>query len=451
MSASSGRHFFISYSRTDTTQKQNIIKQLRTRGINLWVDIENLVPGSPAWEREIERAIRDAAGIIVLLSPDSNNSEWVRREISFAEQNDKQIFPVLIRGDEDDSVPLRLSSHQWVDLRRNYNNGLDGLADALKDQLGITAVSNGIKVYAIQTAIPDTSLENQESVQEYVVSGETIPPKKAQALNKWFLPAGILIVISILALGSLWAGSQLISQISPSQSSFTATVFTTAMATTTPTAAAIKTQTPANTSLPPTATIPAPDRLSEYLSDVQVLYIDTFDDPLGSGWSVDAGTIENGVMELIGNENWSFSYWNGEFGENEGVVLDFNYSINSLSEIFMGYGIWETDEYKRFGAYIGGDQPKVDEYRGNEDHGGANLSGNLTLQPGTTYSLLIAILPNGEFLEAIWDPSNSSEALFYREKIDETWAGLIWTLWIGVNQNTIQFDNFHEIKFSSAK
>ena len=55
MSASSGRHFFISYSRTDTTQKQNIIKQLRARGINLWVDIENLVPGSPAWEREIER------------------------------------------------------------------------------------------------------------------------------------------------------------------------------------------------------------------------------------------------------------------------------------------------------------------------------------------------------------------------------------------------------------
>ena len=97
MSTSSGRHFFISYSRTDTTQKQNIIKQLRARGINLWVDIENLVPGSPAWEREIERAIRNAAGIIVLLSPDSNNSEWVRREISFAQQNDKQIFPVLIR------------------------------------------------------------------------------------------------------------------------------------------------------------------------------------------------------------------------------------------------------------------------------------------------------------------------------------------------------------------
>jgi TIR domain len=145
MSTSSGRNFFISYSRADTSKKQNIVKQLRARGINLWVDIENLVPGTPAWELEIERAIRGAAGIIVLLSPESNNSEWVRREISFAEQNDKYVFPVLIRGDEDDSIPLRLSNHQWVDLRKDFENGLDELSDALHDHLGITAVNKEVK------------------------------------------------------------------------------------------------------------------------------------------------------------------------------------------------------------------------------------------------------------------------------------------------------------------
>jgi len=46
MSPSSGRHFFISYSRTDTTQKQNIIKQLRARGINLWVVADNVRKGA---------------------------------------------------------------------------------------------------------------------------------------------------------------------------------------------------------------------------------------------------------------------------------------------------------------------------------------------------------------------------------------------------------------------
>ena len=133
LSASSGRHFFISYSRTDTTQKQNIIKQLRARGINLWILRIWCLAARPGNARS--SATRNAAGIIVLLSPDSNNSEWVRREISFAQQNDKQIFPVLIRGEEDDSVPLRLSNYQWVDLRIHSDSGLDDLADALKDQL----------------------------------------------------------------------------------------------------------------------------------------------------------------------------------------------------------------------------------------------------------------------------------------------------------------------------
>jgi hypothetical protein len=113
-------YFFMSYSREDIVLQKRVLTELRQRGVNVWVDVENLIPGSPAWEREIERSIRGAAGVIVLLSPNANNSEWVRREISFAEQNQKRIFPVLIHGDEDDSIPLRLSHHQRVDLRRNF-------------------------------------------------------------------------------------------------------------------------------------------------------------------------------------------------------------------------------------------------------------------------------------------------------------------------------------------
>ena len=91
--STSAPHFFISYSREDAALQSRIVAELRGRGINVWVDVEHLIPGSPAWEREIERSIRGAKGVIVLLSPDSNNSEWVRREISFAEQNEKRIFP----------------------------------------------------------------------------------------------------------------------------------------------------------------------------------------------------------------------------------------------------------------------------------------------------------------------------------------------------------------------
>ena len=145
MSPSSSPYFFISYSREDTSQQRRVVAELRERGINAWVDTENLIPGSPEWEREIERSIRGAAGFIVLLSPNSNNSEWVRREISFAEGNNKRIFPVLIHGNEDNSVPLRLSSHQRVDARKSMNKAMDDLTSALNDFLGVTAVSKSIK------------------------------------------------------------------------------------------------------------------------------------------------------------------------------------------------------------------------------------------------------------------------------------------------------------------
>jgi TolB protein len=190
MNPPSGQYFFISYSRADTAQQRKIVAELRGRGVNVWVDTENLVPGSPAWEREIEKSIRGASGVIVLLSPESNNSEWVRREISFTEEHDKRIFPVLIHGDENDSIPLRLSSHQRVDLRHNFSQGLDELANALKDHLGVTAVNKTIKVGTKQPSI-SLSPEN---------------------LKKFALPAAIVLV-GLLCIGGVAFAVRMISNV----------------------------------------------------------------------------------------------------------------------------------------------------------------------------------------------------------------------------------------------
>jgi len=179
MASAAAPYFFMSYSREDVVLQQRIVAELRGRGLNIWVDIENLIPGSPAWEREIERSIRGAEGIIVLLSPDSNNSEWVRREISFAEDNEKRIFPVLITGEEDDSIPLRLSDHQRVDLRSNFQNGIDELANGLKHHLGVTAV---IKLKKQETKPP--------------VSLPTVD------LKKFVLP-GLIALIGVACIGGL--------------------------------------------------------------------------------------------------------------------------------------------------------------------------------------------------------------------------------------------------------
>ena len=183
MSTSPAPYFFMSYSREDTVKQRRVVKELRSRGINIWVDVENLTPGTPTWEREIEKAIRGAMGIVVLLSPEANNSEWVRREISFGEQHRKRIFPVLIEGDDNTSTPLRLSNHQRVDLRTKFEDGLDELAVAIKDYIGIKQ-----------------EIASQSQVNIKVPR----PPKPTLDLKKFGVPA-LLVLIGLMAVGGIIA------------------------------------------------------------------------------------------------------------------------------------------------------------------------------------------------------------------------------------------------------
>ena len=65
----SGAYFFVSYSRADIGVQRRIVTELRKRGVNAWVDTENLIPGSPAWEHEIERSIVDKKHLLRLSAP----------------------------------------------------------------------------------------------------------------------------------------------------------------------------------------------------------------------------------------------------------------------------------------------------------------------------------------------------------------------------------------------
>lgn len=124
---------FISYSRRDDAMMQHVVKYLREEGLYIWLDNENLVPGTPVWEVELEKAIKRSDAVVVLLSPDSKSSEWVTRELVIAQRHKKRIFPILIRGDEDSSLHFRLSTHQYIDFRNREAKGLRELYTAIAD------------------------------------------------------------------------------------------------------------------------------------------------------------------------------------------------------------------------------------------------------------------------------------------------------------------------------
>ncbi|MBI5668534.1 MAG: toll/interleukin-1 receptor domain-containing protein [Chloroflexi bacterium] len=130
------QEIFLSYSRKDSAIMHRLRNDLRAAGFTVWTD-EGIEPGTPSWKSEIENAIRACDCLVIIFSPDANNSRWVRAEIDFAETLNKPMFPLLARGDRTTSIPFGFSTYQWIDIRRpsDYDSGFQLLADAIQNRL----------------------------------------------------------------------------------------------------------------------------------------------------------------------------------------------------------------------------------------------------------------------------------------------------------------------------
>lgn len=441
---------FISYSRRDEEIMRKIAFFLRDQGFKVWVDNEKLIPGTPAWEESIEIAIKKAFAVIVILSPDSKNSEWVRREITYSDQFSKRVFPVLIKGTEEVSLPIRLVTRQYIDLRQNEEAGLKALSAAIHFYLD--------QKHTLEMKRP--SAQNASTGTAASTSTASTAARKKSSTTPMLL-AGLLIAVCVIGLGALGLGYGLFSSfipltgpnaVTPSNAAQepTETEFNTA------TAAGIDPTTPPvdlPTDSPPP--IDAGDSttdavLSQYFTDYQSIIIDTFDNASESSWEVQAGNIENGVMEIVGNENYDGAWFPDEFVEGNAILLDFNFTTQSTFLVYLNFGSYGTDSFRRFGMYVeNGTTPITDIY--NPDYLWGGYEGNLATQPGNTYTVLLAILPGGEILNIVWDPADPGNNLVYRNTFNESWAGLPWTLVIQADKGTIDFDNFQVVKFSGTK
>ena len=77
-------HAFLSYSHHDVTIMRRVRESLTDAGLNIWTD-ESLVPGTPSWKNTIEDVIQNTMTLVVLLSPDAKHSDWIEKEIEYAQ------------------------------------------------------------------------------------------------------------------------------------------------------------------------------------------------------------------------------------------------------------------------------------------------------------------------------------------------------------------------------
>lgn len=124
---------FFSYARQDAPVVDDIARDLRSQGVDLWMDRQDLRAGDE-WAPQIEKAISGAEFMLVFISSASQQSSMVRREYELAFKSQSRaggtrLIPVLLERVE--LTPF-LSKIQYVDFTQSYFEGMQQLLRALE-------------------------------------------------------------------------------------------------------------------------------------------------------------------------------------------------------------------------------------------------------------------------------------------------------------------------------
>ena len=105
---------FLSYAGSDRKQAEHIKKELHKSGLTCFVADADILPGED-FEERIRGALRSCREMLILVSENSRQSEWVTSEWRIAWALGKTITPVLHRCGVKD-LPSTLDSKEAIDL-----------------------------------------------------------------------------------------------------------------------------------------------------------------------------------------------------------------------------------------------------------------------------------------------------------------------------------------------
>ncbi|MDP1546533.1 MAG: toll/interleukin-1 receptor domain-containing protein, partial [Anaerolineales bacterium] len=119
---------FISYSRKDMDFARKLAGDLEKAGYDVWWDITDL-RGGDDWVRTLPTAIAGSEFFIIVLSPNSVESEWVRKEYTQALNLRKKIIPLMFEACD---VPFALNTINYVNfMSGEYEESFKNLLSAL--------------------------------------------------------------------------------------------------------------------------------------------------------------------------------------------------------------------------------------------------------------------------------------------------------------------------------
>ncbi len=119
------KEIFLSHSSLDKSFADSIADTLRNHGIPIWYSRTNIL-GAQQWHDEIGEALERCDWFIVILSPNSVQSTWVKRELTFAlnsNKYDNKIIPVLYQSCDFKKLSWTLDLVQIIDFSIDSESG----------------------------------------------------------------------------------------------------------------------------------------------------------------------------------------------------------------------------------------------------------------------------------------------------------------------------------------
>jgi len=105
-------YIFISYSRRNSAFVQSLTAQLEQHHIPYWIDHRD-IPHGERWQDVIQQSIKQCAAMIIVMSPESQQSEEVMIEMEIAKNANKARLPLWLEGE----IFFQLSIFNCVDVR----------------------------------------------------------------------------------------------------------------------------------------------------------------------------------------------------------------------------------------------------------------------------------------------------------------------------------------------
>jgi len=132
---------FISYSREDKNFVSKLVSDLGSMGAKLWIDLVEMKVGDSMIQK-IQDGIEESEWLVVVLSPNSVDSVWVKKELSAAlvkelEQQSVYVLPVLFKKCD---IPILLRDKVYADFTASYDRGLQMLADRIAPEVDASII-----------------------------------------------------------------------------------------------------------------------------------------------------------------------------------------------------------------------------------------------------------------------------------------------------------------------